>query len=139
MLITNTIGAMKIKQNWLCFWFQCHFIIKGEKIVWFRRDHHAISSKSARKEKQRKRAIKENFPSGSSQEQLFNQLRSCRQQLARIEKVPPYIIFNDVTLIEMVNKRPATPEEFSALTGVGAVKLERYGAIFLDLLQEVGD
>jgi ATP-dependent DNA helicase RecQ len=54
--------------------------------------------------------------------------------LAKKEKVPAYIIFPDTTLKEMVRKMPATAEEFRRINGVGNVKLEKYGRIFLDVL-----
>ena len=54
--------------------------------------------------------------------------------MAKAQGVPPYIIFNDATLLEMAGAKPRTLDEFAALSGVGAAKLERYGAIFLDVI-----
>lgn len=67
--------------------------------------------------------------------ELFERLRSLRRQLAQEAGMPPYIIFNDATLAAMVELRPATLDEFLALPGVGAKKLERYGEIFLAEIQ----
>ncbi|MGB5736715.1 MAG: helix-turn-helix domain-containing protein, partial [Thiohalocapsa sp.] len=50
------------------------------------------------------------------------------------QNVPPYVVFGDVTLREMVTYRPRDAAELACLTGVGAVKLERYAADFLDVL-----
>jgi hypothetical protein len=50
--------------------------------------------------------------------------------------VPPYVVFGDVTLREMVTYRPRDADELACLTGVGAVKLERYAEDFLGVLAE---
>ncbi len=122
-------GSLKLtSESWPC--------LKGNRSVSFRRDKQLSTQ---RKERKSSAPAKHAFGPNSPEERLFNTLRRCRQELARIEKVPPYIIFNDVTLIEMVRKHPQTLEEFSALTGVGAVKLERYGEIFLNLVTDARD
>ena len=48
--------------------------------------------------------------------------------------MPPYVIFYDSTLREMAQRRPQTLEEFGRLTGVGELKLQRYGQAFLEVL-----
>ena len=54
--------------------------------------------------------------------------------VAREHNVPPYVIFHDATLREMIEQRPGTLEQMLGLTGVGQKKLERYGQTFLDVL-----
>ncbi len=66
---------------------------------------------------------------------LFDQLRTLRKQLADAQGVPPYVIFHDATLREMVQKRPQTLAQFGALRGVGEGKLARYGAQFIAALR----
>jgi ATP-dependent DNA helicase RecQ len=66
---------------------------------------------------------------------LWEELRNCRKRLASDQGVPPYIIFQDTTLIDMIRYRPQTLEELTFISGVGALKLERYGEIFLEVLQ----
>jgi ATP-dependent DNA helicase RecQ len=58
---------------------------------------------------------------------LWERLRARRRELAAEQNVPPYVVFGDVTLREMVTYRPRDAAELACLTGVGAVKLERYG------------
>jgi ATP-dependent DNA helicase RecQ len=70
------------------------------------------------------------------QDQLFDRLRQVRKRLADAQNVPPYIIFNDNTLVEMVNKRPGNKEQFSQISGVGAKKMELYGNAFLKEIKE---
>ena len=50
--------------------------------------------------------------------------------------MPAYVVFCDRTLIEMAQRKPRTPEAMAGLYGVGAVKLERYGQAFLDVIGE---
>ncbi len=65
---------------------------------------------------------------------LFNDLRNVRAVLARGENVPPYVIFSDATLIEMATFLPLNIADLRKISGVGDLKLEKYGA---DFLQEI--
>lgn len=65
------------------------------------------------------------------QRALFERLRQLRKELADAEGVPPYIVFSDAALRGMCTAMPRTSDEFLAVSGVGPVKLERYGAAFL--------
>lgn len=67
-------------------------------------------------------------------EELFQRLRVLRKTLADEAHVPPYVVFSDRTLRAMVRRRPRTQEELLEVPGVGEVKLERYGQVFLDEL-----
>lgn len=66
---------------------------------------------------------------------LFEKLRQKRLALAKEERVPPYIVFSDKTLIDMCLKHPRTPEEMLEVSGVGASKLEKYGEAFLHVIK----
>ena len=68
------------------------------------------------------------------EQRLFETLREIRKQLAEEQGVPPYVIFGDVSLLEMSRQRPVTPDEFLEISGVGQVKLERHGAVFLEAI-----
>jgi ATP-dependent DNA helicase RecQ len=63
---------------------------------------------------------------------LFDRLRALRKRLADHSGVPPYVIFHDATLREMVRRAPATLAEFATIPGVGQAKLARYGQLFTD-------
>ncbi|HSH44414.1 MAG TPA: ATP-dependent DNA helicase RecQ [Longimicrobiales bacterium] len=65
---------------------------------------------------------------------LFEKLRALRKELADERGVPAYIIFNDRVLREMSERRPSSAAELLAISGVGPKKLERYGAVFLELI-----
>ena len=75
-------------------------------------------------------------PSRPDDNTLFESLRKLRMELAREQGVPPYVVFGDTTLWAMVQHRPATLDAFATLSGVGQVKLERYGGVFLDAIQQ---
>jgi ATP-dependent DNA helicase RecQ len=66
---------------------------------------------------------------------LFDKLRTLRKELAVKEGVPSYLIFSDASLRDMCRKEPVSLPEFSAVHGVGAIKLEKYGAIFTALIK----
>lgn len=65
---------------------------------------------------------------------LFEVLRKLRLEIAREESLPPYIVFNDKTLIDMCVKLPRTAEELIEVSGVGKKKQEKYGERFLDAI-----
>ncbi|MBO0991627.1 DNA helicase RecQ [Bacillus sp. SD088] len=71
--------------------------------------------------------------------ELFERLRQLRRDIAEEEKVPPYIIFSDVTLREMSGKLPLNNEELMQIKGVGDRKLEAYGPQFLEAIQQYCD
>lgn len=69
-------------------------------------------------------------------EELFEALRVLRLSIARKEKVPPYIIFGDKTLLQMSQSLPTNKEEMLDITGVGEVKYEKYGEQFVEEIRK---
>lgn len=69
------------------------------------------------------------------EEELFEKLRSLRAEIAREEKVPPYIVFSDKTLVHMCVRCPASESELLEVSGVGEYKVEKYGERFLEAIQ----
>ena len=67
---------------------------------------------------------------------LFERLRGLRLVIAKEEAVPPYIVFNDKTLIEMCVRQPGSKQEMLAVSGVGENKFRKYGQRFLDEIAE---
>ena len=65
---------------------------------------------------------------------LFEALKAVRRTLATEKKVPAYVIFADKTLLDMVHLKPQTPGQMAMVHGVGAAKLEQYGAAFLTVV-----
>ncbi len=62
---------------------------------------------------------------------LFEKLRAVRMDIARREKIPPYIVFSDKTLVHMCILRPTDKEEMLQVSGVGEMKFKKYGDDFL--------
>ena len=65
---------------------------------------------------------------------LLSALKAKRRALAETARVPAYVIFTDRTLIEMAETKPQSLDEMARISGVGATKLERYGAAFLEIV-----
>lgn len=70
-------------------------------------------------------------------EMLFEQLRQLRSQIAKEEKVPPYIVFSDKTLVHMCQVKPKTEEEMLSVSGIGQFKFEKYGDRFLTFISNI--
>lgn len=66
---------------------------------------------------------------------LLTQLKALRIRLASTAHIPAYMVFSNATLQDMAEKQPDTPEEFRKVSGVGAVKAEKYGDVFLEEIQ----
>ena len=75
--------------------------------------------------------------SASTDETLLDSLRQLRKQIAEREHTPAYIIFSDDSLEDMVEKKPVTLDQFSDIRGVGQIKLDRYGKVFVALIRFV--
>lgn len=72
---------------------------------------------------------------------LFAKLRKLRKSIADEENVPPYVVFNDATLLEMAEQQPTRELELLAINGVGQRKLEKFGQSFLMVIRRhlIGD
>ena len=86
------------------------------------------------------KSVKKKAPSNNikdkKDETLFDLLRKLRLRLAKEEGMPPYIVFSDKTLVDMVNKCPKTIDEFLDVSGVGQAKAEKYGDEFIGAIVE---
>jgi ATP-dependent DNA helicase RecQ len=71
--------------------------------------------------------------------ELFDELKKLRTDFARGENVPPYVIFSDATLIEMATYLPQDTSEMLKISGVGDVKMDKYGADFLQIIADYCD
>ena len=73
---------------------------------------------------------------GNYDRKLFAKLRKLRKAIADEENIPPYVVFNDATLIEMAEQMPLTASEMLSVNGVGHRKLERFGKPFTVMIRE---
>ena len=111
-------------------------ILRGEQSVWLRRDADPAIQKAGRKTQRAERTAKSREPfAGANNDPLWLALKAKRTELAREQGVPPYVIFHDSTLMEILNHRPTTLDELAQVSGVGQAKLARYGDEFLSVLK----
>ena len=75
--------------------------------------------------------------SSSVEETLLDSLQQLRKQISEREHTPAHIIFSDDALEDMVQKKPVTLDEFSEIRGVGQLKLDKYGKVFVALIRFV--
>jgi ATP-dependent DNA helicase RecQ len=106
---------------------QARPILRGDQRIYFRSEWQP-----------RKSLRRSHRPSEFSRDDkaLWNLLRAKRAELAETQNVPPYVIFHDSTITEMVQFRPNSLEEFSRLNGVGQVKLQKYARFFIDVIEK---
>ncbi len=109
-------GAMRLTEK-------CRSLLKGQEILQLRKIQQQVEKSKPKKSKQVVRP---------QDETLWNALRALRSNLADKAGMPPYVIFHDATIQEMLRARPKTKAQFKQITGVGEQKLARYGKIFLD-------
>ena len=115
-------GALKLTET-------CRPYLRGEVPLHLRKD----AAKSAERTRRSRPQVAE------ADRQLWEALRARRKQLAEEEGVPPYVIFHDATLMDMLALRPRDLYEMAAVSGVGDRKLEAYGDAFLAVLDEHTD
>ena len=68
-------------------------------------------------------------------DELFRKLAGLRKEIAANKGVPPYVVFHDKTLREMIQKMPDDMAALGTIPGVGSSKLEKYGEMFLSVLK----
>ena len=77
--------------------------------------------------------------SDGEDERLFRKLRELRMVIAREIGKPPYIVFSDKSLRDMARVRPTTNAQMLGISGVGEVKMQRYGERFLEVIRAMGE
>jgi ATP-dependent DNA helicase RecQ len=112
----------------------CRPVLRGNETVEFRET--VRDDTESRTTRTTKTATQNGLPEHGPDRDLFEALRERRTQLAQDQEVPPYVIFNDKTLRALVEHRPQTRSAFREIHGVGDVKLERYGELFLDTIRQ---
>ena len=114
----------------------CRPVLKGEQSLFLRIEE--IKAPTAKKPGSKSARKAQILP---EDQELWDELRECRKMLAEESNVPPYVIFHDVTLKEMLDTMPTSEAEMLRINGVGESKLEKYGDDFLHILRrhaEVG-
>jgi len=107
---------------------QCRPILRGEETLMLRKD--------SKQEGSQKRGRKAKNNVKQEDNLLWEALRACRKGLSDKLDVPPYVIFHDAALMEMLERQPQNSEQFSKITGVGEKKLASYSEAFLAVIKE---
>ena len=107
----------------LCLTDKCRPLLKGEQNLDLRKPSEEEKVLRGKKDKHTVRP---------QDQALWDALRALRSSLAAESGVPPYVIFHDATLLEMLKRRPASNGDMRAISGVGEQKLSRYGQAFLN-------
>ncbi|MBO9556068.1 DNA helicase RecQ [Cellulomonas sp.] len=109
-------------------------VLRGEREVRLRREvEKAPRSRGSRDERGGRRAAAADLDGPDAE--LFERLRAWRAGAAREQGVPAYVVFHDATLRAVVERRPTSLQELGTISGVGAAKLDRYGAGLLAALE----
>ncbi len=111
-------------------------VLRSESEVWLRRDAEVVKQKVS---KAGRGANAKEVYAAVSEDPLWYILKDKRTELAREQGVPPYLIFHDSTLLEILNRRPTNLDEMSQISGVGQAKLDRYGEAFLQVLEDAAN
>jgi len=106
----------------------CRPLLRGEVTLELRRDLKPQTTPKSGSGSPASQLVR-----GEEREQ-WEALRALRRKLAEEHGVPPYVIFPDSTLLEMLRSKPGSLPEMAQVSGVGARKLERYGEAFLEVL-----
>ena len=106
-------------------------VLRGQQEVWLRKDTGYSKSKVAKSGASK--AAVHTF-ANPIEEMLWQALKDKRMELAREQGVPPYIIFHDATLLEILKAKPKNLNQLKSIGGVGQAKLERYGSYFLEVI-----
>lgn len=127
-LITRNLLTVDIQGHGsLLLHESCRPVLKGDESLYLRKQTIQTKSKASKS----KVAVSNN--------QLWEALRATRKRLSEEWGVPPFVIFHDATLMDMMDRMPLTHEQMERVSGVGATKLENFGDEFLAVLREHND
>ncbi len=103
-------------------------LLRGEETYDMRLPQRSESKSRTRKERKQSQTVPE------ADKPLYEALKALRLRLATSAKVPPYVICHDKTLVELAGKRPQDNGALADISGLGASKIKRYGAAFIETI-----
>jgi ATP-dependent DNA helicase RecQ len=107
---------------------RCRPLLRGEESIELRKEVPTTTSKP--------QAAKHLADLDPQTLPLWFALKACRKRLAEEAGVPPYLVFHDSTLKEMLRSKPRTAQQLGRINGIGDSKLKKYGQAFLDTLND---
>jgi ATP-dependent DNA helicase RecQ len=114
-------GGLRLSQT-------CRAVLRGEQTLLLRKE-----SKRAKTSRQGRKSYNTDKASNNT---LWEALRACRKKIAEENNVPPFVVFHDATLSEMMERQPVNNQQFLQLNGVGESKLEKYAAAFIAVISD---
>jgi len=122
----ESFGSLKLTDS-------ARSVLKGEATVLLNKESILQQSSKHRRAKSVTSARPvDSSPVGA----LFSKLKQKRMEIAKLQNVPPYVIFHDKTLIEIAERRPKTHSELRKISGLGDAKMSRYGDLILETVIE---
>ena len=109
----------------------------GKEVLFNKKKAELVVPQYHKYEKKADKAQKETAKPLSTEEKCLDELKKLRKKIADVEGVPPYIIFNDLTLNEMAKTQPVTREKMLDIKGMSEFKYGKYGEAFLSTLKKV--
>lgn len=130
LIARNFLSVDYNNYNCIVLTEECRSLLRGETNIELRQD-------KLKKPALRQAAYDgEHTKSRYQHNELWEELRSCRNALAKEKGVPPYVIFHDTVLMQMVELQPLTHQNFLTLSGVGEKKCEQYADDFIAVIQD---
>jgi ATP-dependent DNA helicase RecQ len=121
--LSEISGFRLTKQSWP--------VLKGERRVQLRTDPQPVKARKKKRAKQRSAPAK----LSDSDQPLWEAMRELRMSISKELGIPPYVVFHDRTLKEMVALRPTNRAELLLINGVGEKKADQFGSRFLELIK----
>lgn len=121
--LSDISGFRLTKQSWP--------VLKGERRIQLRTDPEPVKARKKKHAKQRSAPAQ--LP--ESDRSLWEAMRELRMSISKEQGIPPYVVFHDRTLKEMVALRPTNRAELLLITGVGEKKADQFGSRFLELIK----
>lgn len=112
-------------------------VLRGEQEVWMRHEPETDKQRNMSKA-ERGHRVKEAY-ADVAEDPLWLALKAKRMELAKEQGVPPYVIFHDSTLLEILHRRPGDLNALASISGIGQAKLAHYGDAFLQVLEDLAN
>jgi ATP-dependent DNA helicase RecQ len=113
----------------------CRPVLRGERRLELRRAPRSAPAAARRRSRRGGTGPLDESELTPEDRHLWRELRSARKRLAEARRVPPYVIFSDATLVDMLQRRPMNRETLMEVSGVGQHKLDNYGDTFLEVIR----
>lgn len=110
-------------------------VLNEEETIFMKMAKEEAAVTEVKENRKTKKSSSSALDLSKADEELFEKLRTLRLKIAKEEKVPPYIVFSDKTLIHMSVQKPGNREEMLLVSGVGTFKYEKYGERFLEIFK----